>query len=226
MDRQAKARVAPQWSLTICITLMLFMALGSTPYTAHAQASALVPSVPTIQAGGVIEFSGSGFVAGERVSLWFTTPRQFVLGGGYDYATQDGRISRGFGVPGDAISGTWFATAYGDLSRTSVITSFEVVGQAPEAAGLQAGVQPEQGPAGTTFAFAATGFDSKEKVSYWITGPDGLVKDAYEREIRPNDDGRVDLAWQAPGDAMPGTWVLTIQGVRSGTARAMPFTIQ
>jgi hypothetical protein len=226
MDRHNRFPASSHWSLLVCIVLALLIAVGGAPRSAHAQTLTLTPSEPTIAAGRVIEFSGSGFMAGERVSMWFTTPHQSVLGGGFASATRDGLISRGFRVPSEAIGGTWFATAYGDVSRIPVIASFEVVGQAPEAAGLVAGVQPEQAPAGTIFAFAATGFDSKEKVSYWITGPDGLVKDAYEHAIRPNADGRVDFTWKSPEDAMPGTWVLTAQGVRSGTARAMPFTIQ
>jgi hypothetical protein len=211
---------------TAQVTVLALLVGLVVTHSAHAEGLTLQPSEPAVAASKVIEFTGAGFQPGERVSMWFTTPRQFVLGGGYAYATSEGRISRGFGVPADAISGTWWVTAYGEKSKTPVVAAFTVWGRDPEDAGLQAGVQPPQGAAGTMFAFAATGFDSKEKVSYWVTSPDGTVVDAYEREVRPNRDGRVDLTWEAPDDAMPGTWVLTIQGVRSGTARGIPFEIR
>jgi hypothetical protein len=211
--------------LALVFALVLLMGFVMAP-PARAEGLMLEPSEPAVAASKVIEFTGSGFLPGERVSMWYTTPRQFVLGGGYASATSDGRISRGFAVPADAIGGTWWATAYGDESQTPVMTTFIVWGREAENAGLVAGVQPLQGAAGTTFAFAATGFDRKERVSYWITSSDGAIVDAYEREVRPNSDGRVDLTWQSPGDAMSGTYVLTVQGVKSGTARAMPFTIR
>lgn len=211
--------------LALVFMLVLSMSFVMAP-PARAEGLMLEPSEPAVAASKVIAFTGSGFRSGERVSMWYTTPRQFVLGGGYASATSDGRISRSFAVPADAIGGTWWATAYGDESQTAVTTTFIVWGQAAENAGLVAGVQPLQGAAGTTFAFAATGFDRNERVSYWITSPHGVIVDAYEREVRPNSDGRVDLSWQSPGDAMPGTYVLTVQGVKSGAARAMPFTIR
>jgi hypothetical protein len=204
---------------------LLLLGTALTPPT-RAAGLTLEPSEPAVAASKAIAFTGSGFTSGERVSMWFTTPREFVLGGGFGHASSDGRFSRSFAVPADAIGGMWWATAYGEQSRTPVMTTFIVWGREAAEAGLQAGVQPPRGPAGTTFAFAATGFDRTERVSYWINAPDGAVVDAYEREVRPNGDGRVDLTWQAPGDARSGTWVLTVQGVKSGTARGIPFEIR
>ncbi|MFL5807584.1 MAG: hypothetical protein ACJ8CR_38390, partial [Roseiflexaceae bacterium] len=104
--------------------------------------------------------------------------------------------------------------------------AFDVMGSAPATAEPQAAVAPLAGPPGTTFTFAALGYDEKEKVSYWFTGPDGQIHAAYPSGAQANRDGRVDINWTAPSDALIGTWVITIQGLDSNVARAVPFEIR
>ena len=212
----------------LCLVALFFVltVLGMQPRAALAEQFMLIPSAPSVVAGSTIGFAGSGFIPDERVSIWFTSPRQSVLGGGYANTLENSRFSYEFEVPSEALGGVWSITAYGDTSRSAVIATFRVLGQEPKAADLLAAVQPVSAPAGTTFAFAATGFKDNELISYWITGPDGLVKAAYDREARANSDGRVDLTWSAATNAASGTWVLTAQGIKSHVARGIPFVIQ
>ena len=116
-------------------------------------------------------------------------------------------------------------TAYGLRSKTPVVASFEVNGRAADTS-PQAAVAPFSGPPGTQFAFVGFGYKSKEDVSYWFTGSDGVVHDAYPHGATTTSDGRVDITWKAPSDAVRGTWVITIQGVKSDVARAVPFEIR
>jgi hypothetical protein len=116
-------------------------------------------------------------------------------------------------------------TAYGLASKTPVVAYFDVIGRAADTS-PQAAVAPPSGPPGTTFAFAALGYDDKEKISYWLTGPDGKVFAAYPERVSANHDGRVDITWTSPPNAQTGTWVITIQGLHSNLARAVPFEIR
>lgn len=210
--------------LSILMTVLLALLLPSGAWAAEL---ALAPAQPSVAAGQTIVFSGAGFTAGERVVTWATSPDQAVVGGPYAGAEgAAGQITFHFDVPARAVGGRWAMTAYGLQSRTPVVASFEVIGSAPASTDPQAAVAPPAGPPGTVFAFAALGYDDEEKVSYWFTGPDGQIHAAYPEGTKANHDGRVDIKWTAPGDAPTGAWVITIQGLKSNVARAVPFEIR
>jgi hypothetical protein len=197
------------------------------PGVALAAEFTLAPAQPTVAAGQSIAFTGAGFARGERVATWATAPDQAVIGGDAIAAEGDeGRIAFSFRVPSNAIGGRWAMTAYGMLSKTPAVATFDVMGGAPATTNPQAAVAPPAGPPGTTFAFAALGYDEKEEVSYWFTGPDGQIHAAYPKGARSNRDGRVDINWNSPSDAPSGAWVITIQGIKSNVARAVPFEIR
>ncbi len=185
----------------IVFLLALLLAL---PNAALAASFTLTPAQPSVGAGQTISFIGTGFTRGERVAIWATAPDQTVIGGDFEFAE------------GDA----------GFISKTPVIATFEVQGRDPATAVPQAAVAPTSGAPGAQFAFSALGFKTKEKVSYWFTGPDGAIHDAYPEGDSANSHGRVDLSWRAPADAVHGTWVITIQGLKSGVARGVPFEIR
>jgi len=208
----------------LIVLLALLLAL---PNVALAGSFTLTPAQPSVAAGQTINIIGTGFTRGEQVAIWATVPDQTVISGDFEFAQGDeGRIDIGFKVPQDALGGRWSLTAYGFISKTPVITTFEVQGRAPATATPQALVVPASGAPGTQFDFAALGFKKKETVSYWFTGPDGVVHAAYPEGDRANSDGRVDLSWRAPSDAVRGIWVITIQGIKSGIARGVPFEIR
>ena len=205
----------------------LLLALLALPVAARAEGFTLAPAQPSVAAGRTIEFAGAGFTRGERVATWFTAPDQSVLSGGFANALGDaGRIEVAFKVPKDAIGGRWSITAYGGASKTPVVATFEVQGRDPAGTMPQAAVAPVSGPPGTKFAFAALGFKGKERVSYWLTGPDSVIHAARPAGAKSSKDGRVDLTWTAPANALRGTWVITIQGLESDVARGVPFQIQ
>ena len=215
-----------QRAIRVAAAVILGAALLALPRAALAADPALQPDQPAVDAGQAIAFSGSGFTPGERVVTWATAPDQAVIGGPYAGAQQDGgRIAFRFTVPQSALGGRWAMTAYGLASKTPVVAFFDVNGRAPDTATPPAAVAPERGPRGTRFAFAAFGYEKRERVSYWLTGPDGKVHAAYPDSVTTTNEGRVDINWTAPADALPGTWVITIQGLKSNRARGVPFEI-
>jgi hypothetical protein len=208
----------------IILLLVLLLAL---PSAALAASFTLTPAQPSVAAGQTININGTGFTPDEQVAIWATAPDQTVISGDFEFAEgAAGLIDIGFKVPDDALGGRWSLTAYGFISKTPVITTFEVQGRDPATAVPQATVAPASAAPGSQFDFAALGFKTKEKVSYWFTGPDGVIHAAYPEGDSANSDGRVDLSWRAPTDAVRGIWVVTIQGLKSGVARGVPFEIR
>jgi hypothetical protein len=206
---------------------LLGAALLALPGAALAADPVLQPEQPTVTAGQTIAFAGAGFTPGERVVTWATAPDQAVIGGPYAGAERDdGRIGFSFTIPTDALGGRWAMTAYGLVSKVPVVAAFDVIGRSPDTATPPAAVAPQSGSPGTRFAFAAFGYAKKERVSYWFTGPDGKVHDAHPDSATTTSEGRVDIIWVAPPGALPGTWVITIQGLKSNRARGVPFEIR
>jgi hypothetical protein len=217
----------PRTTFRAALAILIGAALLALPGAAWAAEPALQPEQPVVDAGQAIGFTGSGFTPGERVVTWATAPDQAVIGGTYADAGQNGgEIAFRFSVPANALGGRWAMTAYGLASKVPVVVFFDVNGRAPEAAVPPGAVAPESGPPGTRFAFAAFGYEKGERVSYWLTGPDGKVHAAYPDSATATSDGRVDVTWIAPPDALHGTWVITIQGLKSNRARGVPFEIR
>jgi hypothetical protein len=205
----------------------LLLVLLVLPGAVRAEGYSLAPQQPAVDAGQALSFVGTGFTRGERVVTWITTPDQSVIGG--DYAGAEGaagRVEVSFEVPKDAIGGRWALTAYGLQSKTPVVAAFEVHGRDPASAAPTGLVAPASGPPGTQFAFAAFGYKGEETVSYWLTGPDSNIYDAYPEGADTNRDGRVDVTWTAPPTALHGIWVITIQGLKSHVARGIPFEVR
>lgn len=204
----------------------LLVAALLAPLPARAAEPGLAPTTPGVAAGDVIIFAATGFAPRERIAVWATAPDGTVLGGD-DVSTDGGGQARiAFRVPAGAVGGTWALTAFGTTSRAQAVARFEVAGHPAANAASQAWAAPESGPAGSTFRFAATGFERRERVSYWFTAPDGAVFAAFSQQIAADTGGRVDISWPSPADAPRGAWVVTIQGVRSGVARAVSFRVE
>jgi hypothetical protein len=209
------------------LVLLMLSLLVSPTASAQSAPYTLAPVAPSVAAGSSLDFVGSGFVRGERVSSWATTPDQRVIGGSFATATgREGRIELAFDVPRDAVGGRWSLTVYGEVSQTPVVTTFEVIATTPDAGETPViTVAPPAGPRGTRFRFFAEGFDESERISYWFSGPDGSII-AYPEDVDATEDGEVYFDWTAPASIVTGTWVITIQGKDSDVVRGIRFEIQ
>ncbi|WP_110514030.1 hypothetical protein [Herpetosiphon llansteffanensis] len=90
---------------------------------------------------------------------------------------------------------------------------------------ISARISPAKcGPAGTVFSFDLYGFQANEDVGFWFTDPDGInVGTADTTNIGPQ--GAISgLQFNTRG-LYPGTWQFTMQGVSSGHASVVYFTI-
>lgn len=96
---------------------------------------------------------------------------------------------------------------------------------------VNATVEPQEGPAGTTFAVTLFGFEPGEDVSIWLTFPDQSVQEAPELGLA-NDNGEAVLFGETPISIFTsaeapllGVWALTGQGNRSGNIAIGYFTV-
>jgi hypothetical protein len=204
---------------------LLALLLALSPTSTRANQLTLTARQPSVGAGQIIEFTGSGFRDDERVSFWATDPTDAVIAGYFTEADDRGTIEFEFRVPANAIGGEWAMTARGDRTHLTAVALFFVHGHSPASTEFVAKAAPPAGAPGTTFAFAANGFKDDEKVSYWVTDPNGNVFASYHQGDRSDENGRVDLVWTSPTDAMHGRWVMTIQGFESSRARGIPFWV-
>jgi hypothetical protein len=209
----------------------------SPPGTFIPQGFTLEPQGATVRAGERIQFVGTGFVRGERVAAWATGPDTAVIGlEGVGAQGESGRAELSFELPQRAIGGQWLFTFKGDASQAPVTVVFYVIERDPARAESQIVVSPQSAAFGSTFQFLATGFDDGERVGYWITDPvgrvytgEGLARNgngAADTTVKASDRGLARVSWQANIAGPAGIWVLTMQGVDSGAARAIPFEIR
>jgi hypothetical protein len=106
------------------------------------------------------------------------------------------------------------------LAMTPELATAQPPGPAP------AGVEPAAGPAGTRFAFFATGFLVDEPIAVWLNTPNGQTAELYPEDLRnANAEGVATWSW-VPGPAtQPGPWEMVAQGIDSGVQYVIPFEI-
>jgi hypothetical protein len=203
---------------------------GGTPDAPGTQTRNVEPKVGA--PGSLFTFFAIGFKPGEQVSYWFNSPdgtlyppeeQEFVV-----MASDDGRADWDWVPPLDAATGIWQAVAFGQSSNTQRTIFFEVVplGQVVETpgGGVERGAEPYVSAPNDTVAFFATGFASKERVSFWATAPDGSIYNGSE--VIANEDGRADWFWRSPEDAPFGVWQMIAFGQKSEVIREIQFEIR
>jgi hypothetical protein len=170
--------------------------------------------------GTTFTFFADGFTSGEALDTWLSGPN----GATYDLrdiaASREGEANWDWTAPPDIAVGEWSMIARGFQSRVQHIIPFRISPEADPEVNIPYGVTPESGPPGTTFTFFAEGFRGGERVSVWLTAPDGTTvrvgdPEVYEADELPADEnGRLEVTWTSPPDAQRGTWNLTTRTAR------------
>lgn len=84
-------------------------------------------------------------------------------------------------------------------------------------------VSPGSGPAGSRFTFSSAIFASNEAVSAWYNLPDASARAVGS--FAADDDGKVNLVFDAPATLAPGVYSMVIYGHRTGFAAVALFTV-
>lgn len=225
----------PQFSLKARFSLITLVLLLSAAFvfptiaSADATATISVKSDGGLQLGQPILVSGSGFSAGEKIAFWLTSPHDKVFDAEYANVGADGTIT-GFPLGGgntDATNnitvgsgaGVWSVTAKGLTSGTTAVTTFTIISPKIAVAGVNVG--------GNVFvvAYAGAYFFPEEKVSLWVTFPDGSVGPlAYTfADKRGNipDPTKFGFVFSGP----VGEYALTAEGAISKTPTIVHFSV-
>lgn len=208
--RVATARWLGVLALTLALTL-------GTPAPAGAEAQ--VASVPTATPGR-FDFVATGFAANEMVSTWLTGPSQQVVPTDRRKVDHQGGIAFSLRLRRHFEPGRWAITVGGWESGREAIGYFDLPPFTPD---IPLTVSPTNGPASTTFTFAATGFDEGEQVSAWLTAPDGQAMDVAA--VVAGRNGRVAFTWVTTEDTPAGPWMLTAYGQRSDRLGLVRVTV-
>ncbi len=202
--------------------------------------------------GTVFQIHISGFKAGERVSFWITSPAGRVLGtpAPLDAGNHPGELDDVFDssllpiLSPNNTEGNWALTYQGADSAHQAVAWFKITPKAVSGGGGGGGgtptatpapvscdlshahdatVSPSSGRKGTIFAVTITGFQPGEQAGYWLTDPDGAVFGAQQQLTIPSSGGGT-LQLNS-GVLYPGTWSLTVHGVKSGHEAIAAFCV-
>ncbi|MDQ2809153.1 MAG: PT domain-containing protein [Chloroflexota bacterium] len=200
--------------------------------------------------GTVFQVHITGFQPGEKVSFWITSPQGKVLGtpAPLDAGNHPGELDDIFDssllpLLSSTTEGNWALTYQGENTAHQAVAWFKIVPKtvgggggggtgptatpAPVSCDLShahdATVSPSSGRKGTIFAATITGFQPGEQASYWLTDPDGAVFGAQQQLAIPaNGGGTLQLNSSV---LYPGTWSLTVHGLRSGHESIAVFCV-
>jgi len=94
----------------------------------------------------------------------------------------------------------------------------------PTAAAQDQEVTPTAGLAGTTFTFHIGGFDSGERVAYWLNTPNSTILAIGDRGTSASG-GKITTSWTSRAGIPLGFWQLVARGVDSGVQKVVTFEV-
>jgi hypothetical protein len=192
----------------------------------------------------------------EKVSFWINTPDGQTIKAtddtndkSYERASRDGQAEWSWVAPADALQGAYTLVAHGNESGHEVLIPFQIEGSTRGLLMAESyTVTPSAGTPAASFRFVINGFlgdpkdgdedksNNAEKVAFWINTPDGQTikairagadEDDFEASVdRASRSGQVELTWQAPANATPGTYTLVAHGLESEREQVIAFEIR
>ncbi|MEV1328433.1 GH92 family glycosyl hydrolase [Micromonospora costi] len=172
----------------------------------------------TVTTGAAIGVDGTGFAAGEQVTVTLgTAPARTAT----VVASAAGEIHASITAPREAQPGRYALTATGSTSRTPATATVQVTGErAARAYEPQVALSTTSGARETPITVDGSGFAPNEAVT--ITFGDGLASST----VRANGDGVISgVTVSVPGTAKAGSTSVTLAGAASATRVALPFAV-
>ncbi len=192
--------------------------------------------------GTTFVLDARGFSPRENVGIWLTAPDQSTFGADFQVRADD-QGSIGYArieitTNQDFQSGIWSFNAQGVRSGNQAIGYFRinrtggVVGDASRLGVVahdelsiqgQAFIVPVAAPPGTPFRLQASGFAPGERVSSWITGPDGTSTPIRDSAVQV-DEGFVQVDF-GTGGLSNGFYTAVAQGHNTAVIGAASFKL-
>ncbi len=110
------------------------------------------------------------------------------------------------------------------VSSLLIVFTLLAFAAVPQAAGAATGVSPATVRPGERVNFSADGFVPRERVDFWVTGPDGISRPRFPA-LAADAAGAVVWSWDVPADAPGGQWTAVSRGVRSNRQVPLGFTV-
>jgi hypothetical protein len=184
--------------------------------TASGQTAAVTITVPSPVAavapasgvpGATVTASGSGFVAGEPVTVTFDGA-QVVTGS----TSVTGTVAASFAVPGQAANGGHTVLLRGAASGITASASFTVAAQ------ITVAVAPASGAPGTTVTVSGNGFGASEPVTVSYDGAQVAAGVSAASGSLPG------LSFGVPNPTAAGPHTIVARGSTTGRAASAVFT--
>ncbi|MFG2045068.1 GH92 family glycosyl hydrolase [Dactylosporangium sp. NPDC048998] len=204
---------------TVHVTVWDTLSSSTVTFTVTVGGPGAQPTIsasPSAGAGDTITVNGTGFAAGEQVSVTLSTAGNVTV-----KASAAGAVHASIAAPRDAEPGLYAVTAEGASSQAPATATVEVTGQqAQPAYQPQVTLSDTEGQRGTAITVDGSGFARNEAVT--ITFGDGL----HAMTVHANGDGVISGATiSVPGAAEPGSTSITLAGADSATRVELPFTV-
>ncbi|NJN67622.1 MAG: hypothetical protein HC884_13375 [Chloroflexaceae bacterium] len=170
----------------------------------------------------------SGYHGVEKVTFWGYPPTGPMRYLGSFGSNEHGRVDWTWESPDDAMPGRWAIRARGETSHVERIIYVEIIPDTafPEEAHprdpYDIAVSSARSTPGSWLSFFAGNLSAWERVEQWIVAPDG--EEFQRREMVAGQNGRIDVEWEVPERAIPGTWAWVVQGT-AGNTRRITFEI-
>ncbi|GII55922.1 hypothetical protein Pth03_43110 [Planotetraspora thailandica] len=213
---------AQEGTYTVHVTTWETLSSSTETFTVKVARSGSQPSIAVTQsalAGDPITVNGSGFAAGERVTVKLgTSPARSLT----VEASAQGAVHASVVASDDAEPGRYSVTAAGASSQTPATATVQVTEEQPAVPAYRPQVllSATSGPRGTAITIDGSGFARNEAVT--ITFGDGLSSTT----VHANGDGIISGATvSVPGTAKPGSTSVTLAGADSATRVESPFTV-
>ncbi|MEI6044601.1 MAG: hypothetical protein WCS37_09625 [Chloroflexota bacterium] len=213
--------------LFLMVMALLFSLSGSLLVTNAAEAT-LTLDKTTIRLGEPILISGSGYSAGEKLSVWLTGPSGGTYDGAYLNANSAGSFTS-FPIGGGNTdlnnitianhAGTWAVTVQGSASGLIASATFTVLSPNLTLTGNNLGNNIFH------VLYSGSNWFPSEKVSLWVTFPDGTVTglDATFADGDGNIPSPANNGFAFTGSV--GAYTVTAQGSTSRNPITLQFSI-
>ncbi|GAA4253015.1 GH92 family glycosyl hydrolase [Dactylosporangium darangshiense] len=209
---------AQNGTYTVHVTTWDTLSSSTATFTVTVARTGSQPAISasaSVAAGDTITVNGTGFAAGEQVSVTLDAVRTVTV-----KASAAGAVHASLAAPSDAEPGLYAVTAEGASSQAPATATVEMTEAAQSAYRPEVTLSDTEGPRGTAITVDGSGFARNEAVT--ITFGDGL----HTMTVHANGDGVISGAViSVPGAAVPGSTSLTLAGADSGAKVELPFMV-
>ncbi|NJN18086.1 MAG: hypothetical protein HC822_18370 [Oscillochloris sp.] len=202
--------------------------LTPAPGASSSPGVSLIADAAVSPQGTCFLFAGAGYGGNEPIAVWLNLPDGTVSNEGLsDDVRTDAQGAFGYRIcfGSDSAQGTYAFTAYGRASGLTGIAEFTLERgdylAAPSGDAVLF-VDPPQARQLELVTLVGGGFEPGERVSLWLTLPNGVVVDLFSGRT---EDGTFAVDLELPAALPAGTHIVSAYGQTSGVRATAPLEL-